>query len=249
MSYSSSSSEAEQSLSSASLETTLQGTDITTVVSGQTDDFYGDEVSESASSHRQWSSPRYADSPEPAAASPVPAPRAAVPTQRAGGRTGAVATPRNQPLERPTAEPPESGAAAQPATDNTGLMNQFAAQLQFQREKQEKSDDMMHKMMMMMTQTQNLILQSPHVDRPMMTGVRHGPSDDRPPSLVPEERREAHAGPPSPPPHSRRGSPTSTVSRFRGDGPTQTLQLQLYRASQKLANMEASMFSSAYTTG
>ena len=247
MSYSSSSSEAEQSLSSASLETTLQGTDITTVVSGQTDDFFGDEVSESASSHQQWSSPRYVDSPEPAAASPVPAPRAAVPTQRAGGRTGAVATPRNQPLERPTAEPPEPGAAAQPATNNTELMKQFTAQLQLQREKQEKSDDMMHKMMMMMTQTQNLILQSPHVDRPMMTGVRHGPSDDRPPSLVPEERREAHAGPPSPPPHSRRGSPTSTISRFRGDGPTQTLQIQLYRASQKLAGMEASMFSSAYT--
>ena len=129
MSYSSSSSEAEQSLSSASLETTLQGTDVTTVVSGETEDFFRDEVSESASSHQQWSSPRYAASPEPAAASPVPAPGAAVPTQRAGGRTGAVATPRNQPLARPAAEPPESGAEAQPATDDMELISQLVAQL------------------------------------------------------------------------------------------------------------------------
>ena len=166
----SSSSEAEQSLSLASLETTLQGTDVTTVVSGETADFFRDDVSESASSREQWSSPRYV-------ASPVPVPRAVAPTQVAGGRTGAVATPGHQPLARPAAEPPESGADVQTATDTTELLSQLAAQLQIQQQEQiaerrvqqewqAKTDDMMRKLMekVVHLQTPNLTSQSPHVN-------------------------------------------------------------------------------------
>ena len=221
MSYSSSS-DAEQSLSSASLETTLQGTDVTTVVSRETADFFRDDISESASSREQWSSPRYV-------ASPVPVPRAVAPTQVAGGRTGAVATPAHQPLARPAAEPPETGADAQPATDTMELLSQLAAQHQIQQqeqiaerrvqqERQAKTDDMMRKLMekVVYLQTPNLNSQSPHVNRPRMTGplalssVRHGPSYFCPPPLVPEERRGAYTGPPSPPPDPRGGSPTTT---------------------------------------
>ena len=41
-------------------------------------------------------------------------------------------------------------------------------------------------------------------------------------------------------------SPTTTASKFKGDGPTHTLQLQLLRQSQKLRDMEASVNSSGY---
>ena len=42
-------------------------------------------------------------------------------------------------------------------------------------------------------------------------------------------------------------SPKTTASRFRGYGPTQTLQLKLLRQSQKLRSMEASVNSSECT--
>ena len=140
MSYSSSSeSETEQSLSSASLETTLlQRTDIATVVSGETKDFFRDDASESESSREQWSSPRYLGST-------VPAPRTMAQAHGAGSRTkadhkpggaGAVANPGHEPQVQPAAEPPESGSAAPSATDPMKLLSQLAAQFQVQQEQQ-----------------------------------------------------------------------------------------------------------------
>ena len=140
MLYSSSNeSETEQSLSSASLETTLlQCTDIATVVSGETTDFFRDDASESESSREQWSSPRYL-------ASPVPAPRTVAGVHGAGSRTradhepvgsGPVLTPGHGPTVRQAAEPPDYGSAAPTATDPIKLLSQLASQFQIQQEQQ-----------------------------------------------------------------------------------------------------------------
>ena len=111
MSYSTfSESETEQSLSSASLETTLlQCTDIARVVSGETTNFFRNDASESESSRTQWSSPRYV-------ASPVSAPRTVAqagrtkadhkPSEVVPSRAEVVATPGHEPHGRPVAEPP-----------------------------------------------------------------------------------------------------------------------------------------------
>ena len=278
MSYSTSSeSETEQSLSSASLETTLlQCTVIATVVSGETTDFFRDDASESESSREQWSSPRYLGSP-------VPAPRTMAQVHGASSRTkadhkpggaGAVATPGHEPQVRPAAEPPESGSAAPSATDPMKLLSQLAAQFQVQQEQQA---GMMHQLMekMMLLQSPNVTSLPPKVNQPRRTemnapqapshstappvstrvhqgpplsaSVRQGPPAFSPPPVSPEERMGGYAGPVSPLPEGRGVSPTTTVSRFRGDGPTQTLQFQLARAGQKLGNMEASVYSSGYT--
>ena len=44
----------------------------------------------------------------------------------------------------------------------------------------------------------------------------------------------------------RGGSPSTSASRFRGDGATHTLALQLQRQAQKLKMMEASPSSTSY---
>ena len=77
--------------------------------------------------------------------------------------------------------------------------------MRVQQERQAKTDDMMRKLMekVVHLQTPNLTSQSPHVNRPRMTellapsSVRHGPSDFRPPSLVPEGGGEPTPGHPA----------------------------------------------------
>ena len=143
MSYSSSSSEAEQSLSSASLETTLQGTDVTTVVSGETADFFRDEVSESASSHQQWSSPQYEASLEPAAASPRPGPK---PSPRPGPSPASAPSPSPAPVAAPAAPAPGDehtpfGLVAKPTDGVPGSREARPAQDQLSFERPERDDD------------------------------------------------------------------------------------------------------------
>ena len=192
MLYSSSSeSETEQSLSSASLETTLlQCTDIATVVSGETTDFFRDDASESESSREQWSSPRYL-------ASPVPAPRTVAGVHGAGSRTradhepggsGPVLTPGHGPPVRQAAEPPDSGSAAPTATDPIKLLSQLAAQFQIQQkqqaeerrlqqERQAQTDGMMHKLMenMIQLQSPNVTSLPPKVNQPRRTEINIPP--------------------------------------------------------------------------
>ena len=201
------------------------------MVSGETTDFFRDDVSESDSSHEQWSSPRYL-------ASPLPAPRAMVSTHGAGSRTkadhqpggaGAVMTPGQEPLVRPAAEPPESGSDAHNATDPMKLLSQLAAQFQIQQqqqaaerrlqqERQAHTDGMMLKLMeqMMHLQSPNLTPLPPQAYHPGRTepsvpaSVRQCPPVFCPPLLLPEERNSGYAGPASPPPDARGGSPTPT---------------------------------------
>ena len=131
---------------------------------------------------------------------------------------------------------------------------QQAAERRLQQERQAQTDGMMHKLMEQMIQLQSTNVTSlpPKVNQPRRTeinippvlshstfpppstsvhqhppvpaSVRQGPPVFCPPPVLPEERMGGYAGPGSPPPDARGGSPTTTVSRFRGDGPTQTLQ-------------------------
>ena len=120
-------SETEQSLSSASLETTLTNAG-QTVVSGETADFCHETVdaSESESRRTQWSSPAYL-------ASPLPVPRTVAQVHGASSRPTAdhkpsvAATPGHRPPVRPAAELHEAVSAAFRPPDPMNLLSQLAA--------------------------------------------------------------------------------------------------------------------------